>query len=483
MARGIEIPLKFDRATLEDDYGHFARMLIDVDLSKPLPDSIMIEVGDDCLFLTLLFENVPSFCSVCCSIGHSAVSCHHATRFTRNITVEPNDKILERGRSKIRQEYRPKHKSRDVPTSRVFETIKSGIDVIVTKPVTSPLYKTTLDPTTSSSSLRPIIPNGHGEALKNDVYLDDSTDPLHTEHVDIDTTSYLVIANMEALIDPPRVEPHLHNPEGEASSDTDSEGTESDFSHPITLHIAGVQEGVSWVDQSEDSGWNEVTTKKGLDFIGSNARSTPSIWIFGSTAFQNATIVLSHSQHVTISATFYGNVHRISFIYASVNYITLRSLWSSLIDIAGSDIPWHVPKDFNSVLGDHETTGNISTISCDDFRVALTVHDPSGFKGMIGSEGFSDDLFHPETATLADLDSALKQQEIFLKEKKIGEHVSSFYQHLFSDPVNISSDLSIIREHVPSLVTVDENTSIFRVPYFDELRNKVFTMDPECSWS
>ncbi|KAK0584849.1 hypothetical protein LWI29_019691 [Acer saccharum] len=64
MAHGIEIPLKFDRATLEGDYGHFARMLIDVDLSKPLPDSIMIEVGEDCLFPILYFENVPSFCSM-----------------------------------------------------------------------------------------------------------------------------------------------------------------------------------------------------------------------------------------------------------------------------------------------------------------------------------------------------------------------------------------------------------------------------------
>ncbi|KAK3195733.1 hypothetical protein Dsin_027043 [Dipteronia sinensis] len=61
MARGIEVPLKFERATLESDCGHFARMLIDVDLSKPLPDSIMIEVGEDCLFPTLYFENVPSF--------------------------------------------------------------------------------------------------------------------------------------------------------------------------------------------------------------------------------------------------------------------------------------------------------------------------------------------------------------------------------------------------------------------------------------
>ncbi|KAK2655373.1 hypothetical protein Ddye_008425 [Dipteronia dyeriana] len=262
IARGIEIPLKFDKATLKGDYGHFARMLIDVDLSKPLPDSIMIEVGDDCLFPTLFFENVPSFCSVCCSIGHSVASCHHATRFTGNITAEPNDKILERGRSKIRQEYKPKHMSRDVPTSRVFETIKSGIDVIVTKLVTSHPNKKTLDPTISSSSLRLIIPNGHGEALKNDAYLDDSTDPLHTEHVDIYPTSYPVITDMEASIDPPRVESHLHNPEGEASSDTDSEGTESDFNHPTALDITGVEIGESWADQSEDSGWKKVTIKK-----------------------------------------------------------------------------------------------------------------------------------------------------------------------------------------------------------------------------
>ena len=38
-------------------------------------------------------------------------------------------------------------------------------------------------------------------------------------------------------------------------------------------------------------------------------------------------------------------------------------------------------------------------------------------QGMIGSKGFSDDLFLLETAALADSDSVLKQQEIFLKEK------------------------------------------------------------------
>ncbi|KAK3221704.1 hypothetical protein Dsin_008729 [Dipteronia sinensis] len=206
MVRGIRIPLKFDRATLEGDYGHFARMLIDVDLSKPLPDSIMIEVGEDCLFPTLYFENVPNLCSVCSSIGHSAASCHYTDRFTGNVTTEPKDKNPERGRSRIKQEYSPKHKSRDVPTSRVFETIKSGIDTIATKPdkvATSPPNKIALDPVASSSSLRLIIPTRQGEALKIAVYLNDSTDPLHTEKVDIDTMTDPVIAHLDPLIDPP----------------------------------------------------------------------------------------------------------------------------------------------------------------------------------------------------------------------------------------------------------------------------------------
>jgi len=266
MACGIGIPLKFDRATLEGDYGHFTCMLIDVNFSKPLPDSIMIEVGEDCLFPSLYFENVPSFCSVCCSIGHTVASCHHAARFTMTVTIEPKDKNLERGRSRIRQEYRPKQKSRDVPTSRVFETIKSGIDAIVTKPdkaATSLPNKTALDPAASSSSLRPIVPTGQGEALENAVYLDDSTDPLHTEHVDVNDMTYPVIAQMEPLIDPLMVEPLLHTLEGEVSTDTDSEGTESEFSHPTALDITGIHGGVSWADQLEDLGWKEVTTKKG----------------------------------------------------------------------------------------------------------------------------------------------------------------------------------------------------------------------------
>ncbi|KAK2650253.1 hypothetical protein Ddye_017742 [Dipteronia dyeriana] len=228
------------------------------------------------------------------------------------------------------------------------------------------------------------------------------------------------------------------------------------------------------------------------------------------------------------------------------------------MDIVGSDVPWLVVRDFNSVLNAHETTGNASTISCDDFRATLTVCDlikietngvfhtrigrgrrgivlsrldravcshsfltswsqiacvtlprshsdnhlllvscstcissgtqPFKFQGsgigdiamdvtkanekvmliqgMIGSEGFSDDLFRLETTTLAYLDIVRKQQEIFFKEN--------------SRVKWLAEDLSIIKEHVPSLFTIDENALILRVLSFDEVRSMIFAMDYHC---
>ncbi|KAK3218757.1 hypothetical protein Dsin_012727 [Dipteronia sinensis] len=168
MTRGIGVPLKFDKATLEGDYGHFARILIKVDLSKPLHESIMIEVGEDYLFPTLHYENVPNFCSVCSTTGHTVASCRHTARNTTTDTTELKDMNLERGRSKILQEYMSKDKLRDVSTTRVFATIKSAIngkakedmlEEVVNFPLTSGnlhMITHTLDMATSTNSLRPI---------------------------------------------------------------------------------------------------------------------------------------------------------------------------------------------------------------------------------------------------------------------------------------------------------------------------------------
>ena len=72
----------------------------------------------------------------------------------------------------------------------------------------------------------------------------------------------------------------------------------------------------------------------------------------------------------------------------------------------------------------------------------------------------------------------LISDDIIYDSDGIGEHVIFYYQHLFSDSGDGSFDISIVQEHVPNLITSDENVSIFCVPSYDIVRETVFDMDP-----
>ncbi|WCJ18475.1 hypothetical protein M5689_000823 [Euphorbia peplus] len=77
--------LRFDNVTLQSDYGHYARMLLDVDLSRKLPNIIGIEREGKKIKVRVSYEGLPSFCKVCSSVGHMAYQCR------RNKTMEDAD--------------------------------------------------------------------------------------------------------------------------------------------------------------------------------------------------------------------------------------------------------------------------------------------------------------------------------------------------------------------------------------------------------
>lgn len=120
IASTLGVPLKFDASTINGDFGHYARVLVDVDISKPPPDSMLIE--RDGIFSTIYFEieNLPSFCSVCSSIGHVASNCR---------SIKPKD-TSKRDDSKtpyggpVIQSYKPKQAVQDSKAPEV-----SNIDV------------------------------------------------------------------------------------------------------------------------------------------------------------------------------------------------------------------------------------------------------------------------------------------------------------------------------------------------------------------
>ncbi|KAK0581768.1 hypothetical protein LWI29_017716 [Acer saccharum] len=77
LARGIGVPLWLDKAIVEGDFGHFARVLVDIDMSTVPPSSLLLERDDShSSFISMEYENLPAFCSACSSIGHFPNVCH-----------------------------------------------------------------------------------------------------------------------------------------------------------------------------------------------------------------------------------------------------------------------------------------------------------------------------------------------------------------------------------------------------------------------
>ncbi|POO00100.1 Zinc knuckle CX2CX4HX4C [Trema orientale] len=129
-ARGVGVPIRFDEMTLKGKFGHFARILIDIDLSQPILDSLMVEVGSDCFFVPLEYERLSDFCSSCKTIGHAASACKRGNSLASTKDLEPK---VERGRSRSHKRiYRPVTKSpkvADIPVQSAFATLRRDLVV------------------------------------------------------------------------------------------------------------------------------------------------------------------------------------------------------------------------------------------------------------------------------------------------------------------------------------------------------------------
>lgn len=56
-------------------YGHYARIMIDLDLSSRLPNEIMVEREDFAFYVIVEYEKLPGFCAYCQSIRHTLQNC------------------------------------------------------------------------------------------------------------------------------------------------------------------------------------------------------------------------------------------------------------------------------------------------------------------------------------------------------------------------------------------------------------------------
>lgn len=69
------MPLRIDHIALNGDLGHYARVLADLDLSKPRRNTLVLDYETSLVTLDIIYERLPAFYHSCNVIGHATIDC------------------------------------------------------------------------------------------------------------------------------------------------------------------------------------------------------------------------------------------------------------------------------------------------------------------------------------------------------------------------------------------------------------------------
>ncbi|XP_057803223.1 uncharacterized protein LOC131018522 [Salvia miltiorrhiza] len=75
IGRALGTPIRIDHASANAEVGHFARILVEVDMARPILNSMYIDDGNTSFYIEFGFETMPFFCSHCKITGHSSEKC------------------------------------------------------------------------------------------------------------------------------------------------------------------------------------------------------------------------------------------------------------------------------------------------------------------------------------------------------------------------------------------------------------------------
>ncbi|MCI09821.1 defensin-like protein, partial [Trifolium medium] len=95
-----------DVATKKRAFRHYARILVDIDLSKRIYDEVMVERDGFVFYVKVIYERLPAYCNHCYSIGHLITNC---------CKLHPQEKPVEKVvKVQAQKQYIPKQSSAPV---------------------------------------------------------------------------------------------------------------------------------------------------------------------------------------------------------------------------------------------------------------------------------------------------------------------------------------------------------------------------------
>lgn len=149
IARGVGMPVKLDPKTANRSIGLYARVLVDVDFSRPLLEQLQVTRSQgDSVIIGVDYESKPDICETCGIVGHRAANC--------KVTGSKEPVPLRRGRSQVRSRHSKRHQSLktnvlgdiEVAIEENEPTLPShtpGIRLVVTDPISSEVGNPILD--------------------------------------------------------------------------------------------------------------------------------------------------------------------------------------------------------------------------------------------------------------------------------------------------------------------------------------------------
>ena len=124
IASAIGTPLLIDSATQNRVFGYYARILVDMDLSKQIYNEVMIEREGYSFPIEITYERLPSFCTHCKNIGHHITSCRwlhphpHPAKDTPMIDKQKKSIVSQKQQVK---KWQPMDNPLGIGSSKAFE--------------------------------------------------------------------------------------------------------------------------------------------------------------------------------------------------------------------------------------------------------------------------------------------------------------------------------------------------------------------------
>ncbi|XP_058783255.1 uncharacterized protein LOC131657925 [Vicia villosa] len=367
IASSIGTPICIDSASnmsaFDRPFGHFVRVLVDLDLTKDLSHKILVERVGFAFFVDIEYEKIPEFCSYCSCIGHSVANCKkkEMNQGKGKVYLAKTDKAsnvsagktppMDEGKSQKDKSQGPEQNTNDEVNEEDLNSDPVLLEVIKENAIV-PVSQNNIEQSNSDvhidvTQMIDLVPETQVNQLENNMvkeFLQNSWDNMADGISDEELGSDCIPEKEFQQI----LFWNIRGIANKASRLALKNLIQNN--HPNLVCIAG-----PWMDfEKFPQRWLHRLDFKDFAF---NKRDNllPNLWCFCKSNL-NPNVLEIDDQHISFTLNVSNNIMGFSVVYASTSYVIRRNLWNALKQTP-TGVPWCYIGDFNAIISAEEHKG------------------------------------------------------------------------------------------------------------------------------